>query len=42
LADVVRDVRLALPAQPVDATPLKQLIRQYFPPREPICPAALN
>ena len=24
-------VRLALPAQPVDATPSNQLIRQYFP-----------
>ena len=25
------DFRLALPAQPVDATPSNQLIRQYFP-----------
>jgi len=30
-ADVVRDVRLGVPAQPVDATPSNQLVRQYFP-----------
>jgi hypothetical protein len=30
-ADTVRDVRLVLPVQTVDATPSNQLIRQYFP-----------
>ena len=34
--------RLILRAQPVDATPSKQLIRQYLPPREPIRPAVFN
>lgn len=28
----IRHVRLPLPAQPGDATPSDQLIRQYFPP----------
>src|SRR5712664_3441089 len=32
-ADIVRDVRFALPAQPVDATPSNALIRQCFPGR---------
>jgi hypothetical protein len=32
-ADIVRDVRLAVPVQTVDATPSNQLIRQYFPRR---------
>jgi hypothetical protein len=30
-ADIVRDVRLTLPAQPVDATLFKLLIGQRFP-----------
>src|ERR1700730_9385342 len=33
------DLRLTLPAQRVVATPSNQLTRQYFPPREQICPA---
>src|SRR5713226_1210050 len=32
-ADIVRDARLTLPAQPVDATPSNALIRQCFPGR---------
>jgi hypothetical protein len=31
-----------VPAQPVDATPLVQLIWQYFLPRQPLCAAVLN
>jgi hypothetical protein len=34
-ADTVRDARLTLPAQPVDATPSNQLVRQYFPMENP-------
>src|SRR5258705_8990070 len=39
-ADIVRDVRFALPAQPVDATPSNALIRQCFPGRSDLfgCP----
>src|SRR5258708_15604695 len=39
-ADIVRDVRFALPAQMVDATPSNALIRQYFPGRSDLfgCP----